>query len=87
MICDGILTERIWIMVITKGEMKGGSGGAKLLDSLTPGYNGVVSKVGIASGPLSTLEEVIDFRKLELHASLCGGRDAGREPYMARFLG
>ena len=83
----GVLTGRIWLMGITKDEMKGRrSEGAKFLDSLMPRYTDVVSKVGIEEDLLSTLGEVIDFRKLELYASLCIERDAGRKSYLARFV-
>ena len=82
----GVLTDRIWLMVITKDEMKGRKAeGAKFLDSLMPRYTDVVSKVGIAEDPLITVGEVIDFRKLELYASLFIEHDAGRKSYLARF--
>ena len=68
---------------ITKGEKKSEDAGCP--DSPTPRYTDVVSGVGRAADPLNTLDEVIDFRKLDLYASLCIERDAGRKSYMARF--
>ena len=61
------------------------SEGAKFLDSIMPRFADVVSKVGSSEDPLSTLEEVIDFGKLELYASLCIEHDAGGKSYLARF--
>ena len=60
-------------------------GCARFPDSLMPRYTEVVIRVGCAEDPVSTLVGVIEFRKLDLYASLCIGRGAGRKSYVARF--